>query len=92
MLDLSELGHGVFQMDLIFGKIIVYHPVNIRLRSRNTQELHLLDHVITSEFLRFMNIIQCLSRRKSITDTFYGRGQPVYFVFLVIKIRIYHNY
>ena len=92
MLYLGKLCHGVFQVDLILGKIIIDHPVNIRLRPCNTQELHFLNHVITSEFLSFMNIIQCLSRRKSIADTFYSCSQPVYFMFFVIKIGIDHNY
>ena len=35
-------------MDLVFGQVGIYHPVNIGLGPGNAQEFHFLNHIVTS--------------------------------------------
>ena len=46
--DCGQFGEGIFQMDFVFGKIGIYHSVNIGFRSGNAQKLHFLNHIFTS--------------------------------------------
>ena len=71
-------------MDLILGKVGVYHPVNIRFRPGNAQELHFFNHKFTSWLLVIAYITHGFVMLYTVTNAFDGDGQTVYFVFLII--------
>ena len=48
VLFLPERVQSVLQMNLIFGKVLIDHPVNIRLRTRETDEFHFRYHIFPS--------------------------------------------
>ena len=48
VLILPERCQSVLQMYLILGKVFIDHPVNIRLRTRETDEFHFRYHIFPS--------------------------------------------